>query len=277
MAQKVNKEMAEKKGKENKPHAAAAEDKIPPGFFPKGKKAAAEDKIPPGFFPKGKKAETRKEEKDKIAGKEKEAEKKIAGNGMEEKETSNEKEKIAGKGMEEKEAGKGKERATEEKKAGKAGEGKGEKKTGKEASKKKRKVLERVELKKLPKGKQVKLLRELVKLKKRRMFRGRFGNRSVRRISKEKWQRWRMPRGMDIHLRREDGLFPKTGYRTAALIRAVHPSGFRQQIVRNVAEIEVVAAKKDSVAAMISGTIGRKKRVAMLRKANELGVFVLNG
>jgi len=218
------------------------------------------------------------------------AEKKIAGKEKEEKETAKAKEKIAGKGMEEKEAAKGKEmapeekesakgkeKAVEEKKAGKAGEGKGEKAAGKEAPKKKRKILERVELKKLPRGKQVKLLRELVKLKKRRMFRGRFGNRSVRRVSKEKWQRWRMPRGMDIHLRREDGLFPKTGYRTDNLIRGVHPSGFRQQIVRNVAEIEALASKKDSIAAMISGTVGRKKRVAILRKANELGVVVLNG
>jgi len=129
----------------------------------------------------------------------------------------------------------------------------------------------------ISKSAEVKRLARLVRKKKRPMFRGRFGNRSIRNIADKKWQRWRVPRGEDIHFRQEDGLVPNCGYRTPLSIRFVHPSGFREQLVRNVREIEALEARKASVAGRIMGNVGRKKRAEMLRRAAELGIFVLNG
>ncbi len=127
------------------------------------------------------------------------------------------------------------------------------------------------------KSKEVKSLRELAKKKKKRMFRGRFGKRNrIRKISKKKWQRWRKPRGIDIDFKKEDGLVPGTGYRTNKKVRFVHPSGFREKLVRNVQEIEALEEKKNRVAARIAAAVGRKKRQEMLKKADEIGVFVLN-
>ncbi|MBN2066874.1 MAG: hypothetical protein JW744_00215 [Candidatus Diapherotrites archaeon] len=127
------------------------------------------------------------------------------------------------------------------------------------------------------KSKQVKKLSRLVKRKKKRLFRGRFGKRNwIRNISKKKWQKWRRPRGIDIYFNKEDGLVPGTGYRTPKKIRFVHPSGFREKIVRNMNELEALKLEKETKAARIASGIGRKKRQAMLKKADEIGVFVLN-
>ena len=129
----------------------------------------------------------------------------------------------------------------------------------------------------ISKSAEVKRLARLVRKKKRPMFRGRFGNRSIRNIADKKWQRWRVPRGEDIHFRQEDGLVPNCGYRTPLSIRFVHPSGYREQLVRNVREIEALEARKASVAARIMSNVGRKKRAEMLRRAAELKIVVLNG
>ncbi len=57
------------------------------------------------------------------------------------------------------------------------------------------------------------------------IFRGRFGNREIRRKSKEKWDKWRVPRGGDVKHEMNEGYMPKEGYRTPRAIRGVHPSG----------------------------------------------------
>lgn len=135
------------------------------------------------------------------------------------------------------------------------------------------------ELKKRPKiakSKQVKRLSRLVRAKRRFMFRGRFGKRSERKVSKKKWQKWRQPRGIDIYFYREDGLVPGTGYKVAKEIRFVHPSGYRERLVRNMDELLSLEAEKASVAARISHTIGKKKKSVLLRKADELNIVVLN-
>jgi large subunit ribosomal protein L32e len=126
------------------------------------------------------------------------------------------------------------------------------------------------------KSKEVKALAKKIKGKKKRMFRGRFGNRSVKRIANKKWQRWRKPRGIDIYFKEEDGLYPKTGYRTPLEIRGRHPSGFNEVLVRNLAEVEVLAGQKDT-AIKLSATLGKRKKKILVDKAKEIGLVVLNG
>ncbi|MAG21988.1 MAG: hypothetical protein CL943_01605 [Candidatus Diapherotrites archaeon] len=150
-----------------------------------------------------------------------------------------------------------------------------DKKTEKKPVKAKAKKEKKVSTKK-SKSKEVKAIAEKIKGKKKVMFRGRFGNRSIRRISNKKWQRWRKPRGIDIYFKQEDGLYPKTGYKTAKDIRGVHPSGYNAILVNNEAELERVASIENA-AVMLAKTLGKRKRNILVEKADKLGLTVLNG
>ncbi|MFH0715175.1 MAG: eL32 family ribosomal protein [Candidatus Diapherotrites archaeon] len=105
-------------------------------------------------------------------------------------------------------------------------------------------------------------------------FRGRWGKKSIRRVSNKKWQKWRKPRGIDIDKKNEDGAWPSPGYGTPRAVKHLHPSGFQSVIVHNVWEVQQL---KEGQAARIAGTVGAKKREAITVKAEELGIKVLNG
>ena len=100
-----------------------------------------------------------------------------------------------------------------------------------------KKVFEKKVPVKISKSREVKRLSRLVLAKARPMFRGRFGQRAVRNVGDAKWRRWRKPRGIDIYFRREDGLVPGTGYQRPKEIRFVHPSGYRERLVCNLAQL----------------------------------------
>lgn len=105
-------------------------------------------------------------------------------------------------------------------------------------------------------------------------FRGRFGARNKRRKSKKKWLKWRYPHGIDILFENEDGAMPSIGYRTPKTFRDFHPSGLKEVLVSNPKEI--MAMGDESVAVRFASGIGKKKRVEMLKKADEKKLFVLN-
>lgn len=129
---------------------------------------------------------------------------------------------------------------------------------------------------KISKSREVKRLSRLVLAKKRPMFRGRFGQRAVRSVKDAKWKRWRKPRGIDIYFRREDGLVPGTGYQRPKEIRFVHPSGYRERLVCNMAQLLALEKEKAWVAARISGKVGKRKKELFLKKADGLKIVVLN-
>ncbi len=105
-------------------------------------------------------------------------------------------------------------------------------------------------------------------------FRGRWGKKSIRNISKPKWQKWRKPRGIDIQRTNNDGAWPKPGYGTPKAVKHLHPSGFETVLVHNVHELQELT---DGQACLIAGTVGAKKREAIVVKAEEKGIKVLNG
>lgn len=108
--------------------------------------------------------------------------------------------------------------------------------------------------------------------KKRHWFKGRFGKKSVRRLSIEKWQKWRRPRGIDVHFRKEDGLVVDTGYKTPNAIRSLHPSGLAECRVFNENDL----AGMQNVVIRIGSTVGKRKRKQIRLKAKEMGLRVLN-
>ena len=67
---------------------------------------------------------------------------------------------------------------------------------------------------------------------------------------------------------------PAIGYRTPKATRGLHPSGFKDVLVRNMEDLENINAETE--AARISASIGKRKKELMLEKASELGIKVLN-
>ncbi len=104
-------------------------------------------------------------------------------------------------------------------------------------------------------------------------FRGRFGKRSIRRKSKEKWDKWRVPRGIDVKRVASDGFVPSIGYSKPRELRHVHPSGFNEVLVRSVRELDFLSK---GVAVRVSSGIGRRKKLVIVDKAIERGLKVLN-
>jgi len=88
---------------------------------------------------------------------------------------------------------------------------------------------------------------------------------------------WRRPRGIHNKTRkRKKGKFlsPKIGYGNAAELRGLHPSGYREVLVHNPAELEGIDAEREAV--RIAASVGRRKRLAIVEKAKELKIKVLN-
>jgi large subunit ribosomal protein L32e len=64
------------------------------------------------------------------------------------------------------------------------------------------------------------------------------------------------------------------GFRGPVAARDLHPSGFEEVLVYNVAGLEGIDPKRQAV--RIGGTVGTKKRMAIEDRADELGIRVLN-
>jgi large subunit ribosomal protein L32e len=89
--------------------------------------------------------------------------------------------------------------------------------------------------------------------------------------------KWRRPRGKTSKMRRYEAgkpAMPSIGYRTPKDTRGLHPSGFKDVLVRNMKELESLDPVKE--AGRISASIGKRKKDLMLNKASELGIKILN-
>jgi large subunit ribosomal protein L32e len=102
-------------------------------------------------------------------------------------------------------------------------------------------------------------------------------------IRQESWrydrlaENWRKPKGKDNKMRKQVSGVPaivKVGYRGPRIARGLHPSGYTDNLVHNVAELARLDPKKD--AARLGHTVGKRKRIEIIAKATELGIKVLN-
>jgi len=102
-------------------------------------------------------------------------------------------------------------------------------------------------------------------------------------IRQESWRyvrvkpNWRRPRGIDSKMRLKKKGYPKSpniGYRGPKLVRGLHPSGFREIIVHNVKELEGIDPNRYAI--RIASSVGRKKRLKIIERADQLGIRVLN-
>jgi len=102
-------------------------------------------------------------------------------------------------------------------------------------------------------------------------------------IRQESWRydrlakNWRKPKGKDNKMRKQKSGMPaivKVGYRGPRVARGLHPSGYTDNVVHNMAELTRLDPKRD--AARLGHTVGKRKRIGIIAKANELGIKVLN-
>lgn len=141
-----------------------------------------------------------------------------------------------------------------------------------EAAKKKKK--EKVELKRPKKSEKARKMHALLQKKKKLpTFRGKFGCEKIRHHHIEKFSKWRKVRGIDTKRKKENGATPSAGFGFIAEARHLHPSGYGEMLVARPSQLE--GFPKDT-AARIASKVGRKKRMEIVRKANELGIHVLN-
>ncbi len=121
------------------------------------------------------------------------------------------------------------------------------------------------------------LLTEGVNMNKKK--RGKFNvpNAGGKRGKKRVKSRWRKPRGIDNKKRirkKSHGKNVKIGYKNDAKRRNLHPSGKEEVRVFNVQEVE--SLKGRDVVVRIAGQVGKKKRIEIMKKAEELNLRVLN-
>jgi large subunit ribosomal protein L32e len=69
---------------------------------------------------------------------------------------------------------------------------------------------------------------------------------------------------------------PKIGYGSAKKTRHLLPNGFRKFTVSNVRELNLLLMHNRTYAAEIAHNVSSKKRVAILERAAQLNVKVIN-
>jgi large subunit ribosomal protein L32e len=88
---------------------------------------------------------------------------------------------------------------------------------------------------------------------------------------------WRVPSGIHSKVRRHFKYRPplvSIGYGGPAAVRGLHPSGFEEVLVHNVADLAKV--DKARQAARVGGTVGGRKAKQIEAAADKAGIRVLN-
>ena len=89
---------------------------------------------------------------------------------------------------------------------------------------------------------------------------------------------WRKPKGVDHHQRKQKSRgrpgIVKVGYGGPKNSRGLHPSGYTENLVHNVSELEKLDPKTDGV--RIGHSVGTKKRKEIVVKAIEKKLKVYN-
>lgn len=126
---------------------------------------------------------------------------------------------------------------------------------------------------KTKKTKEAKKIQSTLESKWKPVFWGRFGKKMFRARTNPKFDKWRKPRGEDMQQKRDDGAVVAVGYRGPKSIRFTHPSGFKEVMIYSKKDLDMI---KPTQAGRFASGIGRKKRIDLIKYANEKKVYILN-
>jgi large subunit ribosomal protein L32e len=88
---------------------------------------------------------------------------------------------------------------------------------------------------------------------------------------------WRKPKGVHSKMRHKKKgyrVWVGKGFRSPVEVRGLSAQGLLPIIVANVKGLGTIDAKSQGI--IIAGSVGQKKRVEIVKKANELGITLLN-
>jgi large subunit ribosomal protein L32e len=88
---------------------------------------------------------------------------------------------------------------------------------------------------------------------------------------------WRAPHGMDSKQRRNykyRSSLVRVGHGKVSAARGLHPSGFKEVMVQNTTDLDVIDPETE--AARVGRSVGGRKREQIHSRADELGIRVLN-
>lgn len=89
-------------------------------------------------------------------------------------------------------------------------------------------------------------------------------------------RKWRQPKGMHSKLRKklkERGKHPSMGYSSPKKVRGLNPKGLKEVVVNNTEDLINI---KKGEAAVIGKNVGKRKKLKILKKAEELKINVSN-
>ena len=91
---------------------------------------------------------------------------------------------------------------------------------------------------------------------------------------------WRRPRGIDSKQRikkKGQPKMPSVGYKENRKIRGLHPSGRIPKVVYSIRELEEIPEEeRGKYIIYIGGTVGRRKRMILAQKIEEMGFVLAN-
>ncbi|KAJ9466930.1 60S ribosomal protein L32-A [Diplonema papillatum] len=90
---------------------------------------------------------------------------------------------------------------------------------------------------------------------------------------------WRRPKGIDSVVRRKwrgQIRMANIGYGNAKATRNVHPDGLKHFNVHNEKDLELLLMRHTTHAAVIGAKVGKRNRIAIINRAKELDIKIVN-